>query len=226
MGAVPRRCQARGGEPVLKRVEPRQEPPVLPQHAEKEEPLHGHQRQHYRSAHDDQQLGSRESAEPGDHARAHLTFQPLPDHKGGYSGEHPVACERRPARRGGVDLAEAVAVGLAAARQVGADTGNEEEQEYQSTYGAPDGCGGGDQGGGHGKLGQRQQDAQWSGESARHPEVGDRPARALAVGELGDPGHDEDCGEQQPREENDYGHSGSPNVFVTPTKRISRLSQL
>src|SRR3712207_8379539 len=60
--------------------------------------------------------------------------------------------QRGPANRLRVELAEAVAVRLATARQIDADAGDEEEQEPDRPNRAPPGRGDGDECDGDGKL--------------------------------------------------------------------------
>jgi len=70
----------------------------------------------------------RERPEPPHSARAGA-FPSLPEDEAGNGGKSTVAGECPPACRGGVQLAEAVAVRIAPAGQVDADAGHKEEQQ-------------------------------------------------------------------------------------------------
>ncbi len=82
----------------------------------------------------------------------------LPDDEADDGREKPVARERRPSSRGGVQLPEAAAVRSAPAGQVSSDADDEVEQERKRPQGTPEGRGGEDQRGRHGQPGQRHQD--------------------------------------------------------------------
>ena len=109
------------GKRCLQGLQAHQEPPVLPQQVDEEPPLSGQEREHEHPAEEAQQLGRREGPEPGERAGAGSAFVALPEDEARNGSEDPVACKGLPPGRGGVQLAEAVAVGLAAASQVDAD---------------------------------------------------------------------------------------------------------
>jgi hypothetical protein len=106
-----------------------QKPTVLPQQMHQKPPLSGQEGEHENPTEESQQLGHRKRSEPGDSAGSGTAFVARPQDEPCNGGKSTVAGECPPASRGGVQLAEAVAIGLASAGQVDGDAGHKEEQQ-------------------------------------------------------------------------------------------------
>jgi hypothetical protein len=102
-----------------------------------------------------------------------------------------------------------MALRLAATGQIGADPNDEEEQQYERSYGAPPGGGGRYQGGSHRQLRQRQQDPQRGRQGCWYAKVNQRLLRSDAIGKLRHSSHAEDQDEQQTGYKQRYMHETS-----------------
>jgi hypothetical protein len=89
-------------------------------------PLESKKPEHDHSSNEGHALGSREFPQPANHAWT-CAFSTLPDDEASYDSQNPVARECFPPSRGGVKLAEAMAVGLSTKGEVGRDSSKEQQ---------------------------------------------------------------------------------------------------
>src|SRR5215211_8166302 len=130
------------GRALLHSLQAHQEPPVLTHEVDEKPPLSGQEGEHDGPADEAKQLCNRERFEEGKRTGPG-SIVALPEDEASHDREGPIACERLPASRGGVQLPEAGAVRLAAMGQVVRDAHHEQREERQRSQSTPPsrGCG-------------------------------------------------------------------------------------
>ena len=167
------------------------------------------------------ELAALEVADPLQRARAGVVEARHQDEQG-HGRQGAVARERAAPRRRGVELAEAMAVGRASAREAHADRRAEQEQQHERPQRTPPGGRLGQEQHGHGQLRQRQRDADDAGQPGRDAECGDCAAATREVCELGRAGDGEHRRQHEPRYQQCGAHGRSPCAASLTLRTVAR----
>ena len=136
---------------------------------------------------------------------------PLPEDDGGQQKEQAIAGHAIPTGRFGLNLTEAVAVGLVTLQEIDGDGKTEDQQEDCGSGGAEPGHWCHKQSRGNGKFGQWEGGRKRDAEGSRSPEIAQRCPKPGLIAQFGNPGKHEHSSQDCSGREQNKRHEASPS---------------